>query len=93
MKLLSLMFTLLLIGTASEAFVSQVGYGSENSCEVGPRNVRCRNMNNTPTTDELVEINGCRVSCRENLTPVCLPGYLSGTNCNDWAEASRCYCS
>jgi len=69
------------------------GYGSNTGCEVSPRSVRCRDLSVDPSRWERLDINGCSVTCNEKYIPVCLPGYLSGNNCDDHLEPSYCYCT
>ena len=82
---------ILLFSMSSQA--QNFGGGGGSSCAVGERKAYCRDMNTTPSSDKQVDINGCSVSCNEKYMPVCLPGYLTGSHCDEAVEPSRCYCA
>lgn len=89
MKLTYILIFLFSLSSQAQNF----GGGGGSSCTVGERKTYCRDMNSTPSSDKQVEINGCSVSCSEKYMPVCLPGYLTGSHCDEAVEPSRCYCA
>jgi hypothetical protein len=89
---MKLFFLFILFTAAISQAQNYGGGGSNNSCSVGERKVRCRDMSTNPSTDKELEINSCSVSCNEKNQPICLPGYLTGTHCDEPIEPSRCYC-